>query len=321
MATSPRNVERLPHDRSHLLCLTDGDRGPSRILLDSIDRWTSAMLADDLAKDKAEGGYIMGRVISKQSGVIAGRYVVNRMIERWFQSCSASWSVDEGQMVSEEELILSIEGPSEGVLRCERVVLNIIGRMSGIATETSEWLNTSGGLPVACTRKTEWGLLDKWAVHVGGGLTHRLNREDALMIKENDLATMEIEVSDEGSAVANAVNRLDFEKEASFCTVEVCNTKQAIEAAKAWSECQKRRSGEERIVLLLDNMGPSRCSETAMELGREGLREWCILEGSGGVKREALGEWVSESGVDLVSTSAVNMGVNPLDISMIVGGE
>ena len=59
------------------------------------------------------------------------------------------------------------------------------------------------------------------------------------MIKENDLATMEIEVSDEGSAVANAVNRLDFEKEASFCTVEVCNTKQAIEAAKAWSECQK----------------------------------------------------------------------------------
>ena len=149
MATSPRNVERLPHDRSHLLCLTDGDRGPSRILLDSIDRWTSAMLADDLAKDKAEGGYIMGRVISKQSGVIAGRYVVNRMIERWFQSCSASWSVDEGQMVSEEELILSIEGPSEGVLRCERVVLNIIGRMSGIATETSEWLNTSGGLPLS----------------------------------------------------------------------------------------------------------------------------------------------------------------------------
>ena len=179
MATSPRNVERLPHDRSHLLCLTDGDRGPSRILLDSIDRWTSAMLADDLAKDKAEGGYIMGRVISKQSGVIAGRYVVNRMIERWFQSCSASWSVDEGQMVSEEELILSIEGPSEGVLRCERVVLNIIGRMSGIATETSEWLNTSGGLPVACTRKTEWGLLDTWAVHVGGGLTHRLKREGA----------------------------------------------------------------------------------------------------------------------------------------------
>ncbi|MEE2630294.1 MAG: hypothetical protein VX492_05550 [Candidatus Thermoplasmatota archaeon] len=321
MATSPRNVERLPHDRSSLLYSTDGGGGPSGMLLDSIDRWTGAMLADDVANDRIEGGFIVGRVISKQSGVVAGRFAVNRMMERCFQSCIASWSVEEGQMVSEGDLILSIEGPSEGVLRCERVMLNIIGRMSGIATETSEWLSSSQGFPVACTRKTEWGLLDKWAVHVGGGLTHRLNREDALMIKENDLAVLETEVPDESSVVAIAVNKVDFDKEASFCTVEVSDTKQAIEAAKAWSECQNRRSGKERIVLLLDNMGPSRCSETAMELNREGLRDWCILEGSGGIEREALGEWVTQSEVDLVSTSAVNMGVAPLDISMIVGGE
>ena len=62
--------------------------------------------------------------------------------------------------------------------------------MSGIATNTASWVSQAGSMGVACTRKTDWGLLDKWAVHVGGGLTHRLSRADALMIKENDLAAL-----------------------------------------------------------------------------------------------------------------------------------
>ena len=320
MPTSPGSVERLPHDRSHLLCEDGQLDKPSRMLLDSIDRWTSAMLEDDLAEDNGLGENVVGKVFSRNRGVIAGRYAVERMIGKEFRSCSVSWHIGEGQMVGSGDQILSIEGPSEAVLKCERVLLNIVSRMSGIATETAEWLIASGGFPVACTRKTEWGLLDKWAVHVGGGLTHRLNREDAPLIKENDLAVLEFGSGNGISSVASAVKGVDFEKDSAFCIVEVCDAGQALEAATVWSECQKDRGGCEKIVLLLDNMGPSLSSMASAELVREGLRNWCILEGSGGVNRGNLRDWVSDSDVDLVSSSAVNMGVTPLDISMIIGG-
>ena len=92
-------------------------------------------------------------------------------------------------------------------------------------------------------------------------------------------------------------------------------------AAKAWDSLQIERSGCEKIVLLLDNMGPSGCAEVHHILMQENLRAWCILEGSGGVVLEELGQW-TESGVDLVSTSALNRGVSPLDLSMkVVGGD
>ena len=72
-------------------------------------------------------------------------------------------------------------------------------------------------------------------------------------------------------------------------------------------------------MLLLDNMGPYKAREVVTELERLGLRRWCILEGSGGITKDSISEW-STSGVDLISTSAMNRGVSPLDISMIING-
>ena len=66
--------------------------------------------------------------------------------------------------------------------------MNLITRLSGIASTTSKWREQLGGVSLAATRKTNWGILDKWAVHIGGGLTHRLDRSDGLMIKENDFS-------------------------------------------------------------------------------------------------------------------------------------
>ena len=98
------------------------------------------------------------------------------------------------------------------------------------------------------------------------------------------------------------------------------DSSQAIIAARAWSESQKRRNGEEPIVILLDNMGPSECRSADEELKSLELREWCILEGSGGVKREELPTWARLSGVDVVSSSEVNMNSGTLDFSMLIGG-
>jgi nicotinate-nucleotide pyrophosphorylase (carboxylating) len=199
------------------------------------------------------------------------------------------------------------------------VLLNILGRLSGIATLTSEWVREADEVGVACTRKTSWGLLDKWAVHVGGGLTHRLSRSDALMIKENDLVVISPDGEPENS-IPTAISSIDLEANAKFTVIEVQDPSQAILAARAWSRSQKARNGTEPIVILLDNMGPSECESTGESLKRLGLREWCILEGSGGIKIEDLQSWTAVSGVDVVSSSEMNMNSGTFDFSMLIGG-
>ena len=279
------------------------------------------MIADEHGGGESSEENILGEIIAKANGIIAGTSVADRLVAQYFPDCTVTWNVTEGEGVQSGEQVLKISGPAVQVLRCERIMLNILGRMSGIATNTASWVSQAGNIGVACTRKTDWGLLDKWAVHVGGGLTHRLSRADALMIKENDLAALAPGIDEEDVAVATAVSLIDMDSDAEFTVIEVRDSSQAVAAVKAWDSLQIERSGCEKIVLLLDNMGPIGCAEVHRILMQENLRAWCILEGSGGVVLEELGQW-TESGVDLVSTSALNRGVSPLDLSMkVVGGD
>ena len=279
------------------------------------------MIADEHGGGESSEENILGEIRAKANGIIAGTSVADRLVVQYFPDCTVTWNVTEGEGVQSGEQVLKISGPAVQVLRCERIMLNILGRMSGIATNTASWVSQAGNIGVACTRKTDWGLLDKWAVHVGGGLTHRLSRADALMIKENDLAALAPGIDEEDVAVATAVSLIDMDSDAEFTVIEVRDSSQAVAAVKAWDLLQIERSGCEKIVLLLDNMGPSGCAEVHRILMQENLRAWCILEGSGGVFLEELWQW-TESGVDLVSTSALNRGVFPLDLSMkVVGGD
>ena len=279
------------------------------------------MIADEHGGGESSEENIVGEIRAKANGIIAGTSVADRLVVQYFPDCTVTWNVNEGEGIQSGEQVLKISGPAVQVLRCERIMLNILGRMSGIATNTASWVSQAGNIGVACTRKTDWGLLDKWAVHVGGGLTHRLSRADALMIKENDLAALAPGIDEEDVAVATAVSLIDMDSDAEFTVIEVRDSSQAVAAVKAWDSLQIERSGCEKIVLLLDNMGPSGCAEVHRILMQENLRAWCILEGSGGVFLEELGQW-TESGVDLVSTSALNRGVFPLDLSMkVVGGD
>ena len=279
------------------------------------------MIADEHGGGESSEENILGEIRAKANGIIAGTSVADRLVVQYFPDCTVTWNVTEGEGVQSGEQVLKISGPAVQVLQCERIMLNILGRMSGIATNTASWVSQAGNIGVACTRKTDWGLLDKWAVHVGGGLTHRLSRADALMIKENDLAALAPRIDEEDVAVATAVSLIDMDSDAEFTVIEVRDSSQAVAAVKAWDSLQIERSGCEKIVLLLDNMGPIGCAEVHRILMQENLRAWCILEGSGGVVLEELGQW-TESGVDLVSTSALNRGVSPLDLSMkVVGGD
>ncbi len=279
------------------------------------------MIADEHGGGESSEENIVGEIRAKSNGIIAGTSVADRLVVQYFPDCTVTWYVTEGEGVQSGEQVLKISGPAVQVLRCERIMLNILGRMSGIATNTASWVSRAGNIGVACTKKTDWGLLLKWAVHVGGGLTHRLSRADALMIKENGLAALAPGIDEEDVAVATAVSLIDMDSDAEFTVIEVRDSSQAVAAVKAWDSLQIERSGCEKIVLLLDNMGPIGCAEVHRILMQENLRAWCILEGSGGVVLEELGQW-TESGVDLVSTSALNLGVSPLDLSMkVVGGD
>ncbi len=315
-ATARSNVARLPHDRSELLW-SGGE--PTALFLDSIDRWVDAMVADEHGGGVGPGGLVEASITAKTPGLLCGRPVADRLLERHFPECSTQWGCDEGSAVSLDDLVVVLHGPADDILRLERILLNLLGRLSGIATNTANWVVAARPIRVAATRKTEWGLLDKWAVHRGGGLTHRLDRSDALMLKENDLAAMTEEGEDELGAIRRVVSSIDMDEHAGFTVVEVQSVEQSVAAAAAWDSSQSTRGGDEKLVLLLDNMGATGAGESQRALSEAGLRGRCILEGSGGVVLESLGDW-SESGVDLVSSSALNRGVAPLDMSMLIGG-
>ena len=307
----------LPHDRSRLLV---DDRVPSEIFSQSMDRWIETMLADDVSEEGGTNNFVRAKLISKQKGVICGQIVINRMLDKHAPNCSYDWKVSEGELVKEREHILQISGASSEILKVERVMLNLLGRLSGISTTTSEWVSDSNDLQLACTRKTEWGFLDKWAVHIGGGLTHRLFRSDALMLKENDFASAIESGEDQNDSIKKLISEIDLEKNSKFTIIEVQNINEAILAAQTWSEKQRENSTTDSVVLLLDNMDPMNARIVVTELEKLDLRKWCILEGSGGITKDSISEW-SSSGVDLISTSAMNRGVKALDISLIIEGE
>ena len=305
----------IPHDRGHLLWTAED--GVSRMLLSSMDRWVTAILADDDIDNPMFGSSetIDSRIIAKSDGIVAGTAMVDHLIQIWAPSIQINWRASDGKRVSNGEEIANLTGCRETILLIERSILNILGHLSGIATETKKWASKAAK-QIACTRKTTWGLLDKWAVHLGGGLTHRLTRNDALMIKENDLASMGDSDDGNDKKIAEFIQSLDSSQLESFIEIEVRNEKEAITAAAMWQQSQQR--DDSKLVVMLDNFGPERCKEMVAQLEDMGLRNAVWLEASGNITFETLDEWF-ECGVDVISTSAINRGVKPLDLSMIIG--
>ena len=287
------------------------------MLVSSIDRWTSALLADDGIDMPFMGGSenVEARIIAKDSGILAGCAAVDHMLQIWAGGLQISWSYGEGRSISSGDEIATIRGDKVAILGMERTILNILGQLSGIATEAKKW-SSIAPKQIACTRKTIWGLLDKWAVHLGGGLTHRLSKQDAKMIKENDLAVMYPELDSNGARISKYLSEVDPSECGAFLEVEVREEKEAIMAAFTWSE-RRMIDGYDRLVIMLDNFSPERCKAVADELTEMSLREHVVLEASGGIVLDSLEDW-RECGLDVLSTSTINRGTSPLDLSMLM---
>ena len=303
----------LPHDRGHLLWTAD--EGPSRMLLSSMDRWINTILVDDGIEMPFMGGNSDSNaiIIARGNGIIVGTSMIDHLIQIWAPSVQVTWFAKDGKKVSSGDEIAELRGDKETLLNIERSILNILGQLSGIATETKKWTALAKG-QIACTRKTVWGLLDKWAVHMGGGLSHRLNKNDATMIKENDLASMFNELGDNSARIASFLQEIDITTCGAFLEIEVREQKEALTAAAIWN--QKEIEDKPKLVIMLDNFGPEKSKDTATQIVEMGLRDCVILEASGGIVFKSLKDWY-ECGLDVLSTSSLNRGVTPLDISMI----
>ena len=275
------------------------------------------MLADDGIDMPFMGGSepITATIVVKNDGILAGCAAVEHMLQIWAGGLQITWSHGDGRSITAGDEIAIIKGDKEAVLAMERTVLNLLGQLSGIATEAKRWSSKAPG-QIACTRKTIWGLLDKWAVHLGGGLTHRLSKQDARMIKENDLASMYPDINGNGARISKFLSEVNLTECGAFLEIEVREKKEAVMAAFTWSE-RRMIDGCDRLVIMLDNFKPEQCKAVADELSEMGLREHIVLEASGGIVLSELDEW-RECGLDVLSTSTINRGTEPLDLSMLV---
>jgi len=247
------------------------------------------------------GTVVEAEVIAKEPGAIAGLEEALTLLESFgFQ---ANALVGDGAKVKEKTTVLRIVGDARTLLVIERTMLNLLSRMSGIATMTSrliEKVRRAGfRTRIACIRKVAPGLLyfDKKAVMYGGGDTHRLHLDDLIIIKDNHLAV----AGNIGQTIEKVRNAVSFSKK---IEIEVVRANDALKAAKAGVD-----------IIMLDNVSPREIKETIALLKREGFRDKVLIEASGGITEQNILEFAA-AGADIVSLGELTDSVKALDISL-----
>jgi nicotinate-nucleotide pyrophosphorylase (carboxylating) len=211
----------------------------------------------------------------------------------------------EGEWVEKKKPVLRITGQASVILQVERVSLNIIMRMSGVATKTRNMValahQGNNKVRVAATRKTTPGFrfFEKRAVQIGGGDPHRYALDDMILIKNNHISV----IGSVEKAVKAARKKVSFSKKVSC---EVRDIKECIAAAKAGAD-----------IILLDNFTPKNVKEADLRLKEEGLRDHIILEASGGINEENVEEY-GRSGVDVISSGALTHSYIASDFNMLL---
>ncbi|MBE0511498.1 carboxylating nicotinate-nucleotide diphosphorylase [Candidatus Bathyarchaeota archaeon] len=249
------------------------------------------------------GTIVEAEIVAKESGVIAGIEEALTLLESFGFQVRAL--VSDGSRVKEKATVLKIVGDARTLLSIERTLLNLLTRMSGIATATRrliEKVRRAGyKTRIACTRKVAPGLLyfDKRAVMLGGGDTHRLHLDDLIIVKDNHLMV----VGDVGEAVKSVREAVSFSKK---IEIEVSTDNEALEAAKAGAD-----------IVMLDNFSPQQIKNTMVLLDREGLRSKVLIEASGGINEQNILEFAATE-VDILSLGEITDSVKALDMSLEV---
>lgn len=270
----------------------------TRILYDDVgfeDITTKALIPPDLE--------IEAEIICKENGVIAGVELADNIFQEFLIKTSIKRY--DGDHVSVGDVVMTLQGDARSIITVERTALNLLMRMSGIASLTSKMVKDVKGVNkdviLAGTRKTTPGLqfFEKDAVRAGGGDTHRYRLDDAVLIKDNHIAV----VGSVKGAVERAKNYVSFTKK---IEIEVESSADALEAAASGAD-----------IVMLDNMSPEEVQNVLEELENAGLREKVLIEVSGGINPGNILEY-AEKGVDVISTGYITHSAKALDLSLEV---
>lgn len=270
-------------------------------------RFARRALAEDLGRGDVTTDLLVGgdaraqaRIVARSPGVVAGVALAREVFRVRDDALAADVHVQDGDRVDAGATLLRLEGAARSILSAERVALNYLGRLSGIATLTARFVDAvSGtGARIVDTRKTTPGLrvLEKHAVRCGGGVNHRFALDDGFLLKDNHRAALLAAGVDVAAAVRAAKARLPH-----MVPVEVeVDTLAELDAVLA----------AEPDAVLLDNMAPETLREAvALVAGR------ARTEASGGITLDSVRS-VAEAGVDLISVGALTHSAPAMDVAL-----
>jgi len=272
-----------------------------------IEELIDRALAEDLGKgDVTTEALIPGNqqgtgfIVAKQEGILAGTGTAKQVFYRVDPELEVEILLEDGARVKPGNKIARVSGSIASILKAERVALNFLQRLSGIASETNRYTKAVEGLPVRImdTRKTTPNLrsLEKYAVRVGGGGSHRMSLSDGILIKDNHLVALRSQGLNIKEIIAkarkNAPQRLPVE-------VEVGTVSEALEAVEAGAD-----------IVMLDNMNIE-----DMRKAVKSIHGRALIEASGGITLDNV-RAVAETGVDFISIGALTHSTRALDISL-----
>lgn len=257
---------------------------------------------------------VKGRIVAKEGGILCGVNEIRYFLldsDASFKPRLGEFNVDfkfkDGDKLLTGDVVMEIEAEVHDLLAVERVVLNLLSRMSGVATFTRSVVDLVGDALVAATRKTLWGWLDKRAVFVGGGGTHRMNLADSVIVKDTHLDNI-------GRDLKLLMGRiLDAELDCRFVEVEVASVYEVVSCVDAFDRAFDL--GLESVgVVMMDNMSPAEITDALGRVGSERI----LFEASGGITEKNVADYAA-TGVDIISMGCLTGGVKGMDFSMKVG--
>ena len=241
---------------------------------------------------------IKAKIITRERCIIAGSHFTRQIFS--LKGSKTKIIKHDGSLAKPNQVIIEIIGISQSVLMCERTALNLLSRMSGIATQTNELVKkikkSKSKSQLFATRKTAPGLrfFDKEAVRIGGGKKHRIRLDDMVMIKDNHIA-----IHDSMSKLIRKAKKRHKKIE-----VEVENEKDAILSAELGAN-----------IILLDNFSPKRVQKTIKKLEKLGLRKNVKLEASGRINLKNINSY-AKTGVDMISVGSITSSPKSIDMSL-----
>jgi len=287
---------------------------------DAVCAFASILLRTDLAPSDLTAEalgirdrQVAAKIVSRDGGVVAGLPEIGLLWKT--HGIRTEFVKADGDEIRPGDEILRGTGSEKTLLELERVGLNLLQRMSGIATAgrcLQERVRRCGSATrVVGTRKTPCGLLDKRALHLGNGGTHRLSLSDAILIKNNHLALL---ASREVDAAPIAIERAwQARRNSAFIEIEVRGEDAARAAASTFRRLQEENTEEYPCLLMLDNMSRAQIESILRMLRSEGLWDHTLVEASGGISEKNI-EAYAECGVDAISIGALTHSVRALDI-------